>query len=128
MVLDSGVPFVHVPCKNVAEHVKTSVPELEAMLENSGDIGAYLLQIFREYVGTDIPRSKEIWDLAAVAWLVEPRDLPSKVMPTPRLRVDEQLSWELDPERPPYRVLTDAKRDQVFATFLATLRTYLQSS
>lgn len=128
VVLDSGVPFIHVPCKNVAEHVKTSVPELRQMLRGTGRIGEYLLQIFSDYVGPDVPRTKEIWDLAAVAWLVDPDSLPSQSQPTPILNVDEQLSWTQDQSRHPYRVLIDAKRDRVFEKFVENLRGYVKQS
>ncbi len=30
VVFDSGVPLVHVPCKNVAEHLRTTLPEMQA--------------------------------------------------------------------------------------------------
>ncbi len=128
VVFDSEVPVVHVPCKNVAEHVKTSVPELKEMLRGTGRIGEYLLQIFTEYVGQDVPRTKEIWDLAAVAWLVDPESLPSKCMPTPVLNVDDQLSWTHDESRHLYRVLMDAKRDKIFQKFVSNLRSHVQKS
>lgn len=74
VLFDSGVPLVHVPCKNVAEHVRTTVPELKTHLSGRGELAEYLLRIFTKYEGRDDDQtvwSKEIWDLAPVAYLVE---------------------------------------------------------
>ncbi len=125
VVFDACTAVVHVPCKNVAEHVKSTAPELKVLLAEKGKIGTYLYDIFAEYVQNQTGRSKEIWDLAPIAWLLQPDALPSKVMPTPRLTVDDNLAWQLDATRHPYRVLTDAKRDRIFQEFLTALDAYL---
>jgi len=33
-LFDSGVPLVHVPCRNVAEHLRISLPELQEYLDD----------------------------------------------------------------------------------------------
>ncbi len=123
VVLDSGVPFIHVPCKNVAEHVKSTVPEMAQLFQGRGAVGDYLYQIFAEYEGMDEPTawSKEIWDLAAVAWLVNPDFMPSEVVPTPLLNTDEDCTWSFDSNRHPSRVCTDARRDQILRDLVARL-------
>lgn len=128
VVLDSGVPFVQIPCKNVAEHIKTSVPELRSMLEDKGEIGRYLCEIFAEYLEGEEIASKEIWDLAAIAWLIDDAMLPSTIVPAPRLNDDKLLSWNTENlERHPFCTATDAKRDLVFRDFVTRLDSFLKN-
>src|SRR5689334_2312477 len=49
VLLDSGVPLVHVPCRNVAEHLRTTKTEIEAYARRTGPIGDYLADIFAGY-------------------------------------------------------------------------------
>ena len=125
VVFDSQVPVVHVPCKNVAEHVRSSVPEIKELMGHRGDIGAYLTEIYTDYIGGKLAGSKEIWDLAAVAWVLNPESMPSVITETPILNLDEYLSWSFDKSRHVYRVCIDAKRDIIFRDFLADLDAYL---
>ena len=53
LLLDSGVPLVQVPCKNVAEHVRTTVPELDEHLPQT-DVGRFLFE-FGVTVAVAIP-------------------------------------------------------------------------
>ncbi|MFL7810400.1 MAG: nucleoside hydrolase, partial [Anaerolineae bacterium] len=39
VVFDSGVPLVQIPCKNVAEHLRTTIPEMAAYVKGQGAIG-----------------------------------------------------------------------------------------
>lgn len=127
VVFDSKVPVIHVPCKNVAEHVRSTAPEMQELLGDKGDIGKYLVEIFTDYICDDIARSKEIWDLAAVAWLFNPEALPSVITETPVLRLDERLSWSTEEGRHVYRVCIDARRDMILRDFVETLDSYLHS-
>lgn len=104
IVFDSQVPVVHVPCKNVAEHVRSTVPEMEELLGSKGDIGRYLTDIFSDYIGGAVAGSKEIWDLAAVAWLLHPEAMPSILAETPLLNLDDHYSWSNKKGRHIYRV------------------------
>ena len=49
VVLDSGVPFVIVPCRGVTSHLLTTLPELRATIGGTNPVGNYLCQIFKEY-------------------------------------------------------------------------------
>ncbi|WP_207586707.1 nucleoside hydrolase [Halomontanus rarus] len=120
VLFDSGVPLVQVPCKNVAEHVKTTVPELSARLEGHSPLGTYLFETFADYGGADRPWwGKEVWDLAAVAWVADPSLVPSHLTASPVLTDDQ--TWSRDPARHPIRVARDADRDGIFRAFHDTL-------
>ena len=123
ILFDSGVPLIHVPCKNVAEHVTTTVPELEQWMRGQGGrVGDYLLDSFAAYADDHYAWSKEIWDMAPVAWLVNPAWTSSEIVPAPILT--DKMQWCSDPHRPPIRVLTDVRRDPVFRDFFTKLKTY----
>lgn len=127
VVFDSQVPLVHVPCKNVAEHVRSTVPEMRVLLGDKGDIGQYLTEIFVDYIYDGVAGSKEIWDLAAVAWVLSPETVPSIITQTPVLNLDERLSWSSEEGRHIYRVCIDAKRDVILREFVDALDRYLHS-
>ena len=131
VLFDSGVPLVVVPTKNVSEHLRTTVPELEQHLRGRSRIGDYLYGQFLQYFAVRMnrqgqsgpyPWSKVIWDISAVAWLNNPEWIPSEIVPSPVLTDD--MRWESAPGRHNIRVANNVDRDAVFNdvfTRLATL-------
>ena len=120
VVLDSGVPFVLIPCHNVAQHIKTSVPEMERYVKGRGEIGNFLFGRFCDYSDNHVGWTKEIWDLAAPAYLKLPECLPSQIVPSPVMNDDK--SWDIsDKTRHPIRVITDIRRDGIFRDLFAKL-------
>ena len=79
VIFDSGVAFVQLPCTPIVTHFTTTVPEMEAYVGGQGAIGDYLLEIFKDYRKDHFGWSKVIWDLAAVAWLVDEKWTPSSL-------------------------------------------------
>ncbi len=112
VLFDSGVPLMQIPCTNVAEHLRTTIPELEAWLRGRGPLGDYLVEIVRGYHDDPFAWSKVIWDVAAVAWLVNPAWVPSVLVPSPRLT--DQITYSRDPWRPLMRVAMHCNRDAIF--------------
>jgi len=119
VVFDSGVPLVHIPCIHVTEQLRTTVPELERYVKGRGAIGDYLFGIFRDYVADGYARSKEIWDIITVAYMVNPGWVPSDVVHAPRLT--DQTTWSADNARHFMRVAVSVKRDAVFADLFRKL-------
>jgi hypothetical protein len=121
VVFDCGVPLVHVPCKNVAEHLRTTLPEMATYVKGRGAIGDYLYQIYEEYSSDHYARSKVIWDISTVAYLNNPSWLPSELHRAPLLRDD--ITWGVPPEtRHMMRTVTDIRRDAVFADLFRKLQ------
>jgi inosine-uridine nucleoside N-ribohydrolase len=122
VLLDSGVPLVLVPCKNVAEHLRTSVPELEHHLGEGGALSRFLLDRFTDYGPSGTGRtvwSKEVWDLAPVAYLLEDEWVPTHLAHSPHLSPD--LRYGHDTSRHLIRVAMDARRDRVFGDLFEAL-------
>lgn len=122
-LLESPVPLLLSPCQNVAGHLRLSLPEAEAYLRGRGELADYLLGLMGRYPDMTTPGwSKTIWDLAPVAWLIQPDWLPSVLVPRPGLT--DEYRWDLsagssDPG--PMRILTSAHRNEIFRDFFARL-------
>ncbi len=112
VLFDSGVPLVQIPCTNVAEHLRTTIPELDAWLRGKGALGDYLCDIVASYHEDHFAWSKVIWDVSAVAYLVNASWLPSTLVHTPVLT--ERITYSADWNRPLMRVGTHCKRDAIF--------------
>lgn len=119
VLFDSGVPLVQIPTKNVAEHLRTTVPELDKNMRGRSRLGDYLYGQFLQYAalrtkgkGPAYPYSKVIWDISAIAWLNNPEWVPSEIVSSPILTDD--MKWKTTANRHNIRVANDVNRDAVF--------------
>lgn len=119
VLFDCGVPVVLLPCQGVVSHLHSTVPEIERHVEPHGEIGRFLSQRFKEYSDDHVGWSKEIWDIAAVAWLIDPDWCPSNLVPTPILT--EIPTWSFDAARPPMRYVRTVDRDAILRDFFVKL-------
>jgi inosine-uridine nucleoside N-ribohydrolase len=119
VLLDSGAAMVLVPCMGVTSHLLASVPEIERYVEPHGAIGAFLAQRFKEYSSSHMGWAKEIWDMAAVGWLLDSSWVPSVILPAPILTSD--LTWSVDASRPAIRVATHVVRNAILTEFFSKL-------
>jgi purine nucleosidase len=115
LVFDSGVPLVQLPCTPVVTHFATTVPEMERYLAGQGETAEYLLKIFKEYRKDHFGWSKVLWDMTAVAWLVNPQWLPSNLVHTPI--VTDQYTFSFDRSRHFMRAVYHLDRDGIFRDF-----------
>lgn len=121
IVFDSGVPMVLLPGFPVTCHLRTTVPEIERYVEPHGAIGAFLAQRYKEYKDKDIHLgwSKALWDMAAIAWLLNADWAPSRFVPTPVMSND--CVWTVDPTRHPMRCVDYLDRDSIMRDFFVKL-------
>jgi inosine-uridine nucleoside N-ribohydrolase len=119
LLFDSGVPLVLLPCINVAEHIKTTQAEMERFVKGRGAIGDYLYEIFSDYSPDHFARSKEIWDLAPLAWLVNPSWMQSALVHSPLLT--QEKTWSHDPRRHFIREVISLRRDAIFGDLFKKL-------
>lgn len=125
VLFDSGVPVVLVPCMGVTSHLLSTVPEIERYVEGQGEIGRFLAMRFKEYADDHVGWSKEIWDMAAVAWLLDADWAPSVIEPTPILT--DQITWSVDAGRHPMRCVTFIKRDLILKDFFGKLAAFVET-
>ncbi|MDA3960056.1 MAG: nucleoside hydrolase [Planctomycetota bacterium] len=120
VLFDSGVPHVMVPCANVAQALTTTRAEVHEALEGQGAIGDYLCQIYDDYVDTSIGRSKVIWDISAVAWLINANWFTTRITPSPILTDDDR--WQRDERRHPIREVLALSRDAIYHDLFSRVR------
>jgi inosine-uridine nucleoside N-ribohydrolase len=125
LVFDSGVPMVHVPCINVAEHLRVSLPDVERFVAPHGPIGRYLAGMYENYYDEHFGRSKEIWDIAPFAWLVNLDWVETVVVHSPVLT--DGLTWSHDPARHLIREARSVQRDSIFRDFYRKLSAYAEN-
>ena len=118
VLFDSGVPLVHVPCRQVTEKLVTTHEEVEQMVRGFGVVGDYLADLYRGY-DHGSRRMKELWDLGAVAWLVAPQSCPSTLTTSPVFH--DEVTWGHDASRHLIREVRDIDADAVFADFFSKL-------
>ncbi len=119
VLLDSGVPLVQFPCQQVAEMLRVSRPEIDRHFGGRGKVGDYLAGIIADVL-RDVPgATRVIWDLAPVAWLVNPQWVRTALVPTPLLTAG--LTYSADPSRPLMREAVWVDRDAVFKDLIGKL-------
>ncbi|WP_157209208.1 nucleoside hydrolase [Mariniflexile maritimum] len=112
VVLNSGVPFVIMPCRPVVSHFQTTIPELKYYLKGKNELSNYLYNIVVEYSGGRDAWSKVIWDVTAVAWLVNPSWITTDIVHSPILT--DQVTYSVDQGRHFIRIAKDLNRDGIF--------------
>jgi hypothetical protein len=129
LIFDCGVPFVPVPCLGVASHLITTKAELAETIAGRNPVCDFLFERFCAYSADHFAFGKELWDVAAIAWLIDERWAPSRLVPSPRLvgtwQMDEdsgQLYFEQAPERHLIREVWSLKRNPIFRDLFTRLR------
>ncbi len=118
-IFDCGVPFVQVPCTPIVTHFTTTVPEMERYVGGRGAIGDYLLEIFKDYRKDHFGWSKVLWDMTAVAWLINDDWLPSDLVHSPI--VTDNYTFSFDDSRHFIRAVKFVHRDPIFRDFFTKL-------
>ncbi len=120
IVLDCGVPFVHLPARGVVSHLLTTVAEMERYVQGQGKIGDYLVKIFKDYHSEHYAWSKVIWDISATAYLINSSWVPTEIVHSPILT--DRMTWSFDNSRHFMRVATGVNRDAIFRDLFQKLQ------
>ncbi len=124
VLFESGVPLIYQPGYHVAEVLGFSLPDCERWMKGRGPLGDLLHDIYvNNPIDPDVERvgrSWVIWDVIAIAWLLDPTWAPT--FETARARVTERHTWEPIEGRmhEAYRV----QRNEIFGDFLAKLEAH----
>ena len=117
----SAAPLLYQPGFHVAEVLGFSLPDCDRWVKGKGALGDLLHEIYvTNPIDPDVDkvgRSWVIWDIIAIAWLINPDWVPT--FETGRARVTERHTWEASGGRmlEAYR----ARRDAIFEDFLTKL-------
>jgi len=122
VLFDSGVSLILVPCAGVTSHLISTVPEIEKYIEPQGKIGEFLAMRFKEYNKNHKGWSKEIWDMAAISWVLNEEWTPTNVVPSPILL--DNKKWAFDENRHPIKIVYEIKRDLILQDFIEKLENF----
>lgn len=139
LVLDCGVPLILIPCQGVTTHLRSTVSEIELYVEGKGAIGDYLAQTFKEYSDDHFAWSKEIWDVVAIAYLLNADWIPSNIVSSPIISqqtagdvvnhepddwLKHALTWSFDHSRHQIRCAYYVQRDPIFRDLFTKLNNW----
>jgi purine nucleosidase len=143
LVLDCGVPLVLIPCAGVTTHLRTTVSEIEKYVEGKGAIGDYLAETFKNYNNDHFAWSKEIWDVVAIAYIINAEWIPSNIVSSPiitqrtagDIHVNNpaiwsecSLTWSFDSSRHNIRCAYYVERDPIFRDLFTKLDKWAKGS
>lgn len=110
-----GVPLVQLPCYGVVSEFRTTGPELEYWLRGKNKLCDYLIDVTaaeakRDYDGKTW--SRPIWDVTAVAWLLDGDFMDDRLEHSPIPEYDDKYAF--DKTRHFIRYVYRIKRDNLF--------------
>ena len=122
-VIKSGVPFVQLPCMGVVSEFTLSKPELEQWFLGKNELADYLTEITLNEMKkrTDEYWTKVIWDVTAVAWLLndEDRFMLSRIITAPLPSYDNLYTDA--PNGAPMRYVYSIRKDRLLKDLLDKL-------
>jgi inosine-uridine nucleoside N-ribohydrolase len=136
LVLDCGVPLILIPCQGVTTHLTSTVPEIDLYVQGKGAIGDYLAETFKGYSDDHFAWSKEIWDVVAIAYLLNADWIPSYIVSSPMITQEtagdvvnhkpddwrkHELRWSFDHSRHQIRCAYHVHRDPIFRDLFTKL-------
>lgn len=124
VVMKSGVPLVQLPCSGVVSRFAVSGPELKYWLSGRNPVADYLAENTiseAESYAAGKPWTRVIWDVTAVAWLLNDngRFMSSRLVPTPIPTYDGL--YAADNNALPERYVYDINRDALMADLFEKL-------
>ena len=119
VVFDSNIPLIQIPCNGVCTEFVTTIPELEYYLRGKNELCDYLVDIVRSYTKKPYGWSKVVWDVTALAVLIQPSALSYSIIPRPY--VTSECRYAFNNEREHYIYVHKLSRDPIFADMFAKL-------
>ncbi len=121
-VFNSKVKLTVIPCRNVASALSTTIYELEHFIGNCGEIGKYLCQIFKNFnviyrdnKNDEIGESKVLWDMSAVAYVLNKDWFVCKEISCPKILKD--LSYKQTKGKRKVNFVMDMNRHKIYQDF-----------
>lgn len=93
IVFESKVKLTVIPCKNVASNLRTSIYELNYYLKDKSELCNYLIERFYNDGYHGIQKSRIIWDISVVAYMINKKWFTSKNISCPNIKDD--TSYEM---------------------------------
>lgn len=117
IILGCGIPLIQLPCAGVVDHFSTSKYELQHWIQGKNKLCDYLYENTveaAESYAKGKPWTRVIWDVTAVAWLLDETEtfMKSKLIHSPIPEYD--FHYAQDDTRHFIRYVYQLKRDLLF--------------
>lgn len=122
VVFGSGAALVQLPCMGVVSEFRVSGPELDYWFKGKNKLCDYLARYTSESAIKDGGLStwtRVVWDVTAVAWLLDGDFTLDYLLPSPIPQYDHHYGF--DPGRHFIRYVYGIKRDALFKRLVETL-------
>ena len=122
IVFGSGAALVQLPCMGVVSAFTSSGPELEYWLRGKNELCNYLVETTTRAALEDqkiATWTRVIWDVCAVAWLLDGDYMEDYLCPSPIPQYDNHYSF--DPTRHLIRYVYQIHRDRLFYALFGKL-------
>jgi inosine-uridine nucleoside N-ribohydrolase len=119
VVFDCGVPLMQIQVMGACSHLHTTIPEIDRYVAGRGAIGDYLAETVRGYHENHFAWSKVIWDVAAIAYLLDADWTPSYLAHSPI--VTDQGTYSFDKRRHLIRSAYHVNRDAILGDLFTKL-------
>lgn len=122
IIFGCGVPLIQLPCMGVVSAFTTCGPELEYWLRGKNALCDYLVDATVNYAlehGGLSTWTRAIWDVTAVAWLLDGDFMFDRIEPSPIPEYDHHYAF--DKTRHPIRYVYHINRDALFEDLFRTL-------
>lgn len=126
-VFKSNVDLTVIPCKNVAALMATTIYELNHYLNQEIEINRYLCQAFKDCLSMHrqseddiVGESKVLWDLSAIAYLINKKWFKVKRLAKPEILEDNSYKININNERK-INFVYDIDRDKIYKDFFVKM-------
>jgi len=124
VIFGCGMPVIQLPCLGVVDSFTVSGAELEKWLLGKNPLADYLARNTineAESYAAGRPWTRVIWDVTAVAWLLNDNDrfMTSEIVPSVIPQYDDHYSF--DSRRHPMRYVTQIHRDALMHDLFSKL-------
>lgn len=124
IVFGCGIPLVQLPCRGVIDRFATSKYELQYWLKGKSDLCDYLYENTvreAESYAKDKPWTRVIWDVVAVAWLLNEKSkfMKDRLIPSPIPEYDRH--YARDENRHFIKYVYEINRDALFEDLFSVL-------
>lgn len=116
VVFESGANLTIIPCKNVASNLITTIYELKHYMEENV-VNSFLIEQLLKCNKDiqEVGRSKILWDLSAIAYIIDESWFTSKTISCPKILND--TSYEIIENNRKITFVNTVNRDRIFEDF-----------
>ena len=118
-VFNSGAKITVIPCKGVASNLKISIYELQHYLKGKSELCDYLCSRFYNDEIHGIQTRRVIWDISAIAYLINKEWFEEKKMSCPEINKD--LSYDFKENDRKINFVTYLDSDKIYENLFKKL-------